>query len=407
MATNPLPHAIDDLMTLAEDAADGAAIHETAIGLLQNTETAIRADASGLQTAQTAHLAAQAAKTTLYAAQRSADSNARAFIGMASNVLGNYLGSQWSGTWAETGFPNQSTAVPATIGERQALLASLQTYFTNHAAHANAPLNITAAQAGTLFTTLSDARSAVNNGLADTGQKRGVRNAAQKKLTKRLAGLIAELDQLLEGDDPRWLAFGLHIPDAAVTPEAPSSVVLTLGGPGEVLADWDDVPNADHYRVFKQAVGVDADFVVAGSPSDSDFLIAGVGDGVTLRVKVSAVSGSLESPTSPVAEITLAAGGGAGPVTLSGQWNGVSGVADLSWTGSTSPNVQVYELRGTIGATWDDAVSVLIANYAPGTLGTSTLYGFLSPGDTVTFKVIVHLTTGEQAASNPVTITRM
>ncbi len=53
-------------------------------------------------------------------------------------------------------------------------------------------------------------------------------------------------------------------------------------------------------------MGVDADFVVAGSPADSDFLIEGVGDGVTLRVKVSAVSGSLEGPASAVTEITVA-----------------------------------------------------------------------------------------------------
>lgn len=50
MATNSIPHGIDELMTLAEDAADGAAIHKAAIGLLQNTETALRADAAALQT---------------------------------------------------------------------------------------------------------------------------------------------------------------------------------------------------------------------------------------------------------------------------------------------------------------------------------------------------------------------
>lgn len=38
MAANPLPKRYDLLIALAEDAADGAAVHETAIGLLQNTE---------------------------------------------------------------------------------------------------------------------------------------------------------------------------------------------------------------------------------------------------------------------------------------------------------------------------------------------------------------------------------
>jgi hypothetical protein len=93
------------------------------------------------------------------------------------------------------------------------------------------------------------------------------------------------------------------MPGAETTPDAPSELVLTLGGPGEVLADWDDVAHAHRYRVFKQELGVDADFVHVGSPLDSDFTIAGLTPGSTLRVKVSAVSGSLEGPASDMAEI--------------------------------------------------------------------------------------------------------
>jgi len=181
-------------------------------------------------------------------------------------------------------------------------------------------------------------------------------------------------------------------------------VVLTLGGPGEVLADWDDVANADHYRVFKQEVGVDANFVVAGSPTDSDFLIGGVGAGVTLRVKVSAVRGSLESPPSPVFEINL--GSAAEPVTLSGSWDSAMFVAQLNWTQSASLNVQAYQVRGCNGPTYDEAQSSFIANFGPATLSTGTAFGLVGPGDQSTFKIFVILTTGDQAGSNPVTITR-
>jgi len=93
-------------------------------------------------------------------------------------------------------------------------------------------------------------------------------------------------------------------------------------------------------------------------------------------------------------------------VVLSGQWNAGMMQAVLSWTESTNPNLQVYELRGSVGPTYDEPTSQFLANYGPGTLGTPTSFGFLSPGDTVTFKVFVHLTTGNQAGSNPVTITR-
>jgi hypothetical protein len=43
MAENPLPWRLDDLLTLAEDAADGAHQYETPIGVKQNDEAAIRA----------------------------------------------------------------------------------------------------------------------------------------------------------------------------------------------------------------------------------------------------------------------------------------------------------------------------------------------------------------------------
>jgi hypothetical protein len=403
MATNPLPGKLDLLFALAEDMADGAAAHQAAIGLLQNTEARIRADLTAAQTAENAYQTARLAKVNSVAAQNAADSNGKAFIATAKNVLSPILGGSWSTAWAPAGFTT-SLSTPVKIAERMTLLGTLRDYFTAQPTHENAPLGVTSAQAATLFTALSNARSAVNQALVDVGQTRSARDAARRTLEKRMRGLIGELEQLLAADDPRWLAFGLNMPDAAVTPEAPSSVVLTLGGAGEVLADWDDVANASHYRVFKQEVGVDADFVFAGSPSDSDFLIAGVGGGHLLRVKVTVVSGGLESPPSPVAEITL--GSAAEPVTLSGSWNASLVQAELIWTASTSPNVQVYQLRGSNGPTYNEAESALIGNFAPTTLGTPTLFGLVNPGDQATFKVFVILTTGNQAGSNPVTVTR-
>ena len=93
-------------------------------------------------------------------------------------------------------------------------------------------------------------------------------------------------------------------------------------------------------------------------------------------------------------------------VVLSGYWDAGMMQAVLSWTASGDQNLQVYELRGCIGATYDEATSEFLANYQPGVLGTPTLFGLVNSGDTVTFKVFVHLTTGNQAGSNPVTITR-
>ena len=43
MAQNPIPDPFDPLLALGEDATDGAVQYQVAIGLLQNTEAAIRA----------------------------------------------------------------------------------------------------------------------------------------------------------------------------------------------------------------------------------------------------------------------------------------------------------------------------------------------------------------------------
>ncbi len=404
MAANSLPKKYDLLVALAEDAADGAAVHETAIGLLQNTEARIRADLAALEAAQQTFQTARKTSLALTKAQRTADSNGKAFIAAAKGVLEPVLGGQWSIAWAPTGFVT-SLEVPSTLPGRQTLLGALRDYFTANPAHENAPLNVTAAQAAALHTGLSDARSAIKTGLVARGQKKSARNAAQRALKKRLAGLIGELDQLLGGGDPIWLAFGLNVPEGETTPEAPSELVLTQGGPGEVLADWDDVPNADHYRVFKQEVGVDADFVHLASPTDSDLTIEGLTAGNTLRVKVSAVSGSLEGPTSDVAEITVG-GAPAGGVTLSGQWDAMAQQAELQWTASNDPNLQNYQPRYTPGPTFDEGSYFDMNAQAPGTTQMTTTDGLLSPGDVATYRVYVVLTTSEEIASNDVTIQR-
>lgn len=54
MASNETPRDYNSLVTLATDAADGAHNHGAALGLKQNTETAIRADLAALVAADTA-----------------------------------------------------------------------------------------------------------------------------------------------------------------------------------------------------------------------------------------------------------------------------------------------------------------------------------------------------------------
>jgi hypothetical protein len=234
-----------------------------------------------------------------------ADSNAKSFIGSARRVLINYLGEGYSQLWDATGFPNNSTAVPGTQAEREALLQSLRNYFTANPAQQNAPLNITSGQAGALLTALADARTAAAEGNAVAGQKKNLRDAAVKTLRTRLSGLIAELGQLLDDLDPLWLAFGLNEPGATNLPDVVDSLILTAGTAGTVLADWSDTSRATRYRVFKQIVGVDAAFVFVGNVTDSDYTFTGLPSGATVNIRIVAANDAGEAQPSSPAQIVV------------------------------------------------------------------------------------------------------
>lgn len=305
MAANPIPTSLNALTALAEDAADGANTHEVAVGLKQNKEADMRADLTDLLPKIATHAVAVGAKSALSAAVRTADSNGKAFIATARDVLVPALQSPWSQAWEPTGFPNQSLGVPRTQPERQSLLAALRDYFTANPTQENAPLSITAALAGTRFTALSNARSGFNQGVTLIGQTKVIRDVAATKLTKRLRGLVDELTQLLANDDPRWYAFGFNPPAAPETPDQVEGLVVTPGTGGNAFADWDDTPRALRYHVEIQIVGVDANFHRVATVTESDATITSLPAGSTVRVRVLAVNDAGNGPPSNVLEVLM------------------------------------------------------------------------------------------------------
>ncbi len=305
MASNELPSNQDKLFTLAEDMADGCKTHEAVINLKQNKEVDLRTDLGTATASAGLYDASRSNKIVLGTTQTVADSNAKSYLGSARKILAVRHGETWSEAWLQTGFPNYSTAVPPTVAERQALLFSLNTYFIANPAHENAPLTVTAAQGLLLGTALSAARSAVNDGATDSGQKKNTRDTAVTGLRKRMRGLITELNQLLGDEDPRWMAFGLNMPGASNLPDVPDLPVLTAGAPGHVIADWPDVARADHYRVYKKVAGVDPDFLFALSVNDSDATLPGLPGGVAVSIRVTATNDSGESQPSLEAQIVV------------------------------------------------------------------------------------------------------
>jgi fibronectin type 3 domain-containing protein len=76
-------------------------------------------------------------------------------------------------------------------------------------------------------------------------------------------------------------------------------LILTQGAAGTVLADWSDAARAVSYRVYQQVVGVDPDFTLALTVSDSDGTLSSLPSAATLKVKVIAVNsdGDESSPS--------------------------------------------------------------------------------------------------------------
>jgi hypothetical protein len=304
---NSLPGTLDEVFTLAEDMADGCHNHQTAVGLKQNTETNVRADLSAAEAAQASYKAALTAKTDFSTAVTVADSNGKAFISSARRVLANNLGENWSQAWVATGFPDNSTAVPTTQAKRQALLLSLQNYFTaNPGYEVNTPkLVVTAAQAGVLFNALSTARTAAADGNTDAGNKKNLRDTAEQNLRYRLTGLIAELGQLLDDNDPLWLAFGLNEPGATNLPDPADGLALTAGTAGTVLGHWSNSARATRYRVFQQIEGVDPAPVNVVTVSDSNATLTGLPSGKTVKIYVIAADAAGQAAPSDTVQIVV------------------------------------------------------------------------------------------------------
>ena len=306
---NSLPAALPPLFALAEDAADGAKDHGPTIELKQNTEAAIRADLAAARTAEKIYGNAKTAKDTFSTNLRLADSNARSFIKSCSAYFSETLSEDWSAAWTDTGFPNQSTAVPGTQDARYTLVGSLKTYFTdNPTMEVDTPkLVLTAAKANTLYTALTAARKAVNDGNTDAGTKRNLRDAAVDDLKTRLRGLIAELGQLLDDNSPVWDAFGLNEPGADITPDVPAAPVLTPGGtPGTLHADWPHARNAARYHVWLFIVGVDAAYRNVATANDTEATLTGLPSGKTAKIQITSVNDAGES--GPSAEVSAVVG---------------------------------------------------------------------------------------------------
>jgi hypothetical protein len=201
---------------------------------------------------------------------------------------------------------NQSTAVPTTIDERLQVLQNLKVYFTGHGAQENQALGVTAAQAGALHDALLASRDTVHACNADLAQKKAARDEAVKALRKKMQDLINELSQLLSGSDPRWLRFRLNLPDAVDMAEIVGNVRVESTVPRHLFVSWNRSVRAERYRVRKQVVGVDSEFVDGPTVSGTTVDLNTFNSGSIVRVQVTAINEAGETQPSTVVEKQVA-----------------------------------------------------------------------------------------------------
>lgn len=310
MATNSVPESYDPLVEHLTDAAGGAAEHGPSVGLKQNDLPAITADLEaltgkpagpgGVPPAVPGRKAvwnlAKAAKTTTSGLFRSAKSNGRSLAKACVNILKPRLGDQWNNAWQTAGFTTGSLAIPE---NPLTLLQQLRAYFelnTTHQRSDIAPgLHATAAACEAAADAIAEASAASNEANTGAGTAKAALEAGIKAGGHRLSGLREELDRLIAGDDPRWYSFGFERPDDPETPEMAENLVLTAGGPGSLIADWDNARRAASYRatVFNAATNTKLQEQLV---QDSDANFTGLPTGVLLRVEITALNESGESP---------------------------------------------------------------------------------------------------------------
>ncbi len=253
-----------------EKLADGSDRHASSIRMLHNTGPVIRADRDAAVTARTEHNEAKIALSQLRELLEETRLEARNLGMLTRDVLKPVFGTAHSPDWIVTGYA-KSLETPVKVDELIHLTETLDLFFTTNPAYELPSLQLTAARARLLNTTLTETRSAINSQLLRVAQLKEQRDAAFRQLRKRMGWVIEELNQLISPTDPRWFAFGLNMPGAIAIPEPPEEVEVVVVNETTAMLTFPPSPGTDYYRVYKRVVGVDAEPVPIGSAADPDF----------------------------------------------------------------------------------------------------------------------------------------
>ena len=272
---NTIPRPLAAVIALARNALKGAINFADSVDLAQNTPEKIGAETYDLigdpatpsvPGKQALYAAQLVAVKAAYAAKNTAIHAGREFCRLAISLLRPVLGNEWNTAWQAAGFHLPSLALPS---QPAAMLTALRGYFSANPAHENSQAGITAVAAEAAAAAIDAALVAVGGARRELVTLKVQRDRALKTLRKRLSGLRAELEQLLDDDSGKWYQFGFKRPADGRKPAPLEDVTVTVAAPGVVLVKWEAAPLAEGYRVSWKPEGGDP------APRKQPGLIAG------------------------------------------------------------------------------------------------------------------------------------
>jgi hypothetical protein len=299
---NITERSIPALLTQASGIKHGIAVYGESTQMKRHSVAEVSADFDALANASDAYEQSRIVMLTLKSDLRDNFAAARVFLGSARDVLRLVYGNFYTEQWDPTGFVGSLT-IPSLQGDIVALIRAMSRFLAANPTLEHAGLNVTAARAQTLYNALDAGIGAVNAQRTQVQNLKAARDMAADQLRKRVRGVVMELRQVLDDLDPKWLAFGLNMPGAEETPEAPTNVSASLIAPNTASIKWDGPPRTEYHRVWKKVLNVDADFVAVGTPIDVDFTLEELPRNAQIQVAVSAVNNGGESELSEVITI--------------------------------------------------------------------------------------------------------
>ncbi len=202
--------------------------------------------------------------------------------------------------WAQAGFVQPSTAIPRRLQDRVALVLKLSQFFTAQPSYEVPDKDVTAAKATALRQAVIDAQDPLQTSNVALKTAAGTLRTTQTALVGKMGFLIKILSGTLGRNDPRWGAFGLNIPAANTTPDAPTGLRATVMG-SEILLECDATPLAARYRFRRQIIGVDDKYKLVASSITPMAMLESVMGGFTMEFIVQAVNGQSQSrPSQPI-----------------------------------------------------------------------------------------------------------